>query len=66
MIKNKLVLVLSCMFGLLNAQNDYFFSILNNSYQNIQNSTSITNGLIWYDFSAQIPIGFDFVFLVKI
>lgn len=62
MIKNKLVLVLSCMFGLLNAQNDYFFSILNNSYQNIQNSTSITNGLIWYDFSAQIPIGFDFDF----
>ena len=44
------------------AQNNYTynFSTFNENYTNINNSTSLNNGMFWDDPDYTIPIGFDF------
>lgn len=60
MTKKISTILLLLLFVIAKSQNEYSFSVYNNPYEDIENGTSITNDLIWYDFSAQIPIGFNF------
>lgn len=54
---------LGCFISFLsiNAQ-DYTLNILNEPYEDLTDTTSINNGLVWDDPVANIPLGFDFVY----
>lgn len=55
-----IITLISCLH--LSAQNDYTFSIDSQIYIPLSNSTSITNGEVWYKLERVIPIGFEFNF----
>lgn len=52
-----------CLFLLCcaaNAQVQYELTVLNETYVNLENTTSINNGEIWDDPLFEIPVGFEF------
>ena len=53
-----LLLILTIQSGL--SQSNYNFEVENIPYQDLTNSTSLNNGLIWDDPGYTIPIGFTF------
>ncbi len=60
-MKRKLLLFVLLSTGfLLNAQNDYNFTVTNEAYQNLTGSTSLNGSQVWDDPDFTIPLGFSF------
>ncbi|MFC4635477.1 T9SS type A sorting domain-containing protein [Dokdonia ponticola] len=59
-MKKIITLVLLLVICNLNAQIDYELTVLNETYENLENATSLNNGELWDDPSFNVPIGFDF------
>lgn len=60
-MKIKLTLFLFLSMGfIINAQHNYNFTVSNEPYNDLVDSTSLNNGQIWDDPGYAIPIGFDF------
>lgn len=55
----RLVLLLTC-FCIFTMQAQYEFSVTTESYENLENATSLNNNQLWDDPDFVIPIGFDF------
>lgn len=61
-MKTKIFVFLLMGVGfIVNAQNDYDFTVSNQPYENLEGSTSLNNGEIWdEDEEYVIPLGFNF------
>ena len=59
-MKKITLLVALFMTVSLSAQMDYEFSVFTETYENLDNGTSLNNGQTWDDPGYTIPLGFDF------
>ncbi|OAB79580.1 T9SS type A sorting domain-containing protein [Cochleicola gelatinilyticus] len=60
MYKNLLTIAALLITGFSFSQGSYSFNVSNQTYENLENATSLNDGEVWDDPEFLIPIGFEF------